>query len=98
MLNLDHLVGFDWDEGNKEKNWDKHKVDYPECEQVFFNKPLIISEDIKHSSQEQRCYALGQSDISRTLFIVFTIRNTKIRIISARDQNKKERMIYGQRA
>ena len=73
VLNLDHLVGFDWDEGNKEKNWDKHKVDYTECEQVFFNKPLIISEDIKHSSQEQRYYALGQSDISRTLFIVFTI-------------------------
>ena len=96
MLNLDHLVGFDWDEGNKQKNWEKHQVDYTECEQVFFNKPLLVNEDIKHSSQEQRYYALGQSDTNRTLFIVFTIRNNKIRVISARDQSKKERMIYGQ--
>ncbi len=98
MLNLDHLIGFDWDEGNKQKNWDKHQVDYTECEQVFFNKPLLISEDIKHSSQEQRYYALGQSDVNRMLFIVFTVRNNKIRIISARDQSKKERMIYGQQS
>ncbi len=95
MFNLDHLVGFDWDEGNKQKNWEKHQVDYTECEQVFFNKPLLISEDTTHSSQEQRYYVLGQSDISRTLFLVFTVRNNKIRIISARDQSKKERMIYG---
>jgi len=98
VLNLDHLIGFDWDEGNKQKNWDKHQVDYTECEQVFFNKPLIISEDVKHSSQEQRYYALGQSDINRTLFIVFTVRNNKIRVISARDQSKKERMIYEQQS
>lgn len=95
VFNLDHLVGFDWDEGNKQKNWEKHQVDYTECEQVFFNKPLLISEDTTHSSQEQRYYVLGQSDISRTLFLVFTVRNNKIRIISARDQSKKERMIYG---
>ena len=98
MLHLDHLIGFDWDEGNKQKNWDKHQVDYTECEQVFFNKPLIISEDTKHSSQKQRYYALGQSDISRALFIVFTVRSDKIRVISARDQSKKERMVYGQQA
>ncbi len=73
MFNLDHFIGFDWNEENKQKNWEKHQVDYTECEQVFFNKPLIISEDIKHSSQEQRFYALGQSDINRTLFIVFTV-------------------------
>lgn len=96
MFNLDHLVGFDWDEGNKQKNWEKHQVDYTECEQVFFNKPLLISEDTTHSYQEQRYSVLGQSDINRTLFLVFTVRNNKIRIISARDQSRKERMIYGQ--
>ena len=94
MLDLDQLVGFDWDEGNKQKNWEKQQVEYTECEQVFFNKPLLINEDVKHSTQEQRYYALGQSDTHRTLFIVFTIRNNKIRVISARDQSKKERMIY----
>ncbi len=96
MFNLDHFVGFDWDEGNKQKNWEKHQVDYTECEQVFFNKPLLINKDSTHSSQEQRYYVLGQTDISRALFLVFTVRNNKIRIISARDQSRKERMIYGQ--
>src|SRR5579863_2012151 len=98
MFDLDHLVGFDWDEGNKQKNWDKHQVDYTECEQVFFNKLLLIGEDTEHSLQEQRYYVLGQSDTGRTLFLVFTVRNNKIRIISARDQSKKERIIYGQQA
>jgi len=95
LFDPSNLVGFDWDEGNKQKNWEKHKVDYRECEEVFFNAPLLISEDMKHSSQEKRYHALGRSDAGRALFLVFTIRNNKIRIISARDQSKKERKIYG---
>ena len=87
---MDNLIGFDWNEGNKQKNWEKHQVDYTECEQVFFNKPLLISDDTNHSSQEQRYYALGRSDAGRTLFLVFTTRSNKIRIISARDQSKKK--------
>ena len=96
VFDFDNLVGFDWDEGNKQKNWEKHKVAYTECEEVFFNQPLLISEDIKHSSQEKRYYVLGQSDTGRTLFLVFMVRNNHVRIISARDQSKKERKIYGQ--
>jgi uncharacterized protein len=96
VFDLENLVGFDWDEGNKQKNWEKHQVDYTECEQVFFNKPLVINEDTKHSSHEKRYYVLGRSDTGRTLFLVFTIRNYKIRVISARDQSKKERKIYEQ--
>jgi len=90
------LVGFDWDEGNRQKNWENHQVDYRECEEVFFNQPLLVNEDVKHSFQEQRYYVLGRSDAGRALFLVFTIRNNKIRIISARDQSKKERTIYEQ--
>ncbi len=97
MFDLDKLVGFDWDEGNKQKNWERHEVDYKECEEVFFNKPLLISEDTKHSSQEKRYHVLGRSDAGRTLFLVFTIRNNKVRIISGRDQSRKERRIYEQR-
>ena len=96
MFDSNKLVGFDWDEGNKQKNWEKHQVDYRECEEVFFNKPLLVSEDIQHSSQEKRYYVLGRSDAGRTLFLVFTIRNNYIRIISARDQSRKERKIYEQ--
>jgi uncharacterized protein len=90
------LVEFDWDEGNRQKSWEKHQVDYRECEEVFFNQPLLVNEDVKHSFHEQRYYVLGRSDAGRALFLVFTIRNNKIRIISARDQSKKERAIYEQ--
>ena len=67
-----------------------------ECEQIFFNKPLIIAFDEKHFKQERRFYALGRTVINKLLFIVFTIRKNKIRIISARAMNKKERKIYDQ--
>ena len=95
VFDFDSIVGFDWDEGNKDKNWDKHQVDFRECEEVFFNQPLLIK-DIKHSFQEKRYYVLGRSDTNRMLFLIFTLRNNKIRVISARDQSKKERMIYEQ--
>jgi uncharacterized protein len=96
VFEFDNLIGFDWDVGNKQKNWEGHKVAYTECEEVFFNQPLLISEDTKHSSQEKRYHVLGRSDSGRMLFLVFTVRNNNIRIISARDQSKKERKIYGQ--
>ena len=96
MIDFDSIVGFDWDDGNKQKNWEKHQVDFRECEEVFFNQPLLIKEDSKHSSQEKQFYVLGRSDIGRMLFLVFTLRNNKIHVISALDQSKKERKIYEQ--
>jgi uncharacterized DUF497 family protein len=87
-------TGFEWDEHNSNKIWIKHRVSPSECEQVFFNIPLIISDDTEHSVLENRYYALGCTDEKRNLFIVFTIRNLKIRVISARDMNRKERKEY----
>ena len=86
--------GFEWDEGNAEKNWILHRVARNECEQVFFIEPLIVADDIKHSQLEKRWYVLGQTDSSRLLFIVLTIREKLIRVISARDMNQKERQMY----
>ena len=86
--------GFDWNEGNTDKNWLKHKVSSSECEQIFFNHPLLIQDDIIHSKTEQRFYALGQTDLKRFLFIAFTVRNNLIRVISARDMSRKERRVY----
>ena len=83
--------GFRWDDGNAPKIWDKHKVSIGEAEQVFFNHPLVVGVDAKHSSAENRYYALGESDAGRRLFIVFTIREEEIRIISARDMSRRER-------
>ena len=87
-------TGFEWDEGNKDKNWIKHKVSNSECEEIFFNQPLIVNFDEKHSETEARFYALGHTDLYRELFIVFTIQNKRIRVISARGMSKKERKIY----
>jgi uncharacterized DUF497 family protein len=92
--NLSKCIGFNWDEGNLLKNWEKHRVSVSECEQVFFNRPLVSRPDAEHSSDESRLYVLGQSDSGRHLFIVFTVRNNLIRIISARDMNRKERSAY----
>jgi hypothetical protein len=94
---LQECTGFEWDQHNIKKNWDKHKVAPVETEQVFFNKALIVVDDPKHSKQEKRFYALGRTDQNRNLFIAFTIRGEKIRIISSRDMNKKERRIYEER-
>ena len=91
---FDNCAGFQWDKGNSEKNWERHKVTRNECEQVFFNIPLIIADDKRHSDDEKRWYLLGQTDTSRFLFVVFTIRKNLIRVISARDMNKKEKDIY----
>ncbi|MCX5817473.1 MAG: BrnT family toxin [Proteobacteria bacterium] len=86
--------GFEWDKYNSGKIKTKHGVTPVECEQVFFNIPVIAGNDEKHSETEDRFYVLGQTDSGRLLFMVFTVRKEKIRVISARDMNKKERRVY----
>jgi len=85
---------FDWDKGNINKNWDKHRVHHLECEEIFFNEPIITKVEKGGVPQEERVSALGVTNEGRFLFVVFTIRRGKIRVVSARDTNKKERKIY----
>jgi uncharacterized protein len=87
-------TGFEWDAGNAEKNWQKHRVSTVDCEQVFFNQPLLAGADVPHSQREPRFFLLGQTDAGRRLFVVFTIRGTLIRVISARDISRRERKAY----
>ena len=94
MGKLAEAVGFDWDKGNIDKNWRRHKVSFKECEEVFLNQPLLLNFDKKHSRKEIRFQVLGKTNKGRKLFLVFTIRGKKIRVISGRDQNKKERRRY----
>ncbi len=91
---LKECTGFEWDEGNATKNWEKHDVSQSECEQVFFNKPLILHRDSAHSETESRYYILGRTDAGRLLFVVFTTKGKLIRVISARDMTKKEERRY----
>jgi uncharacterized DUF497 family protein len=94
MLEIDSIEGFDWDEGNNDKNWIKHQVSNSECEEVFFNLPLLLADDTKHSQDEKRYYVLGQTNAKRLLFIAFTVRENRIRVISARNMNSKEERAY----
>jgi hypothetical protein len=97
MIELNAIAGFDWDAGNARKG-EKHGVATGEAEQVFFNQPLLLLDDTKHSQQEPRYHALGKTDQGRLLHITLTLRDagTKIRVISARDMHKNERAIYEQ--
>lgn len=91
---LAQCTGFEWDEHNVDKNWLIHHVAFWECEEVFFNEPLIASKDTTHSPAELRFYVLGRTNAGRRLFIVFTIRENLIRVISARDMTRREKAVY----
>ena len=98
MTDLERIAGFGWDDGNNRKSADKHDVSQAEAESVFFNDPLIVAEDARHGRGEQRFNALGKTAQGRLLHVTFTLRadGTLIRVISARDMNRKERKIYEQ--
>ena len=96
MNQFSSIAGFQWDEGNSQKSAQKHGVHPTEAEEIFFNTPLIISNDDKHSRDEKRYLALGMTNKKRFLTVIFTLResNTLIRITSSRDQHQKERIVY----
>jgi|SRR3989344_4904928 len=91
------IEGFDWDKGNIDKNLKKHNVVNEESEEIFSNNPFVV-QDLRHSKKEQRFQAMGITHRGRLLFVTFTVRNidhqTKIRIISSRDMNRKEEIKY----
>ena len=95
MSDFAGIIGFDWDGVNARKN-EKHGVSAAEAEQVFFNSPLLVLEDAKHSSKESRYHALGKTDEGRLLHVTFTLRQagSNIRVISARNMHRKGREIH----
>lgn len=90
------LEGFEWDDGNSSKNWLGHDVQQVEAEQALLNTPLVVNATSTHAAAESRFIALGQTDAGRRLTIVFTVRGTRVRVISARSMSKKERRVYGE--
>lgn len=91
---LAYCTGFEWDAGNADKNWQRHRVTQPEAEQVFFNRPVLIAPDRKHARTEARFAALGKTHDGRRLSVVFTIRKRLVRVISARDMSQRDRRRY----
>jgi len=100
LLDISQIEGFEWDEGNSRKSAEKHDVSQAEAEQVFFNEPLLIVEDVSHSSDEIRLHGLGQTDAGRLLHISFTLRGNgkPIRVTSSGTIHRKERFRYEQEA
>jgi uncharacterized DUF497 family protein len=98
MIDWARIEGFDWDEGNARKSVDKHGVSQAEAEQIFFNEPLLVAEDARHSNREARLHGLGRADAGRLLHVTFTLRrdDTLIRVISARPMHRMERPRYEQ--
>ncbi len=90
------IEGFQWDEGNADKNWHRHEVTQAEAEQAFLNRPLLVAADPAHSTQEPRYFALGRTDRDRLLVVVFTVRGSLLRVISARPMSRRERKAYAQ--
>jgi hypothetical protein len=98
MIDWALITGFDWDEHNSRKSLVKHGVGQFEAEEPFFNAPLLVVADEKHSHAELRYHALGKTSANRFLHITFTLRaeGSLIRVISARDMHRKERKVYEQ--
>ena len=94
MIDLNKILGFEWDKWNIYKNYKKHDITPNETEEVFLDEKVKIKKDIKHQEQEERFIAIGKTTQHKMLFIVFTIRKDKIRIISGRMANKKEKGVY----
>ena len=97
MIDLSKVTSFDWDDGNERKN-DRHVVTAAEAELIFFNVPLLLLDDTRHSESEVRYHALGKTAETRRLHVSFTLRSdaSLIRVISARDMSRNERKIYEQ--
>ena len=96
MIDWARVVGFDWDAGNERKRLDKHRVSQGEAEQPFFNDPLLVLEDNRHSFAKARFHALGRTNEGRRLHVTFPLRRdgALIRVISARDMSARERLAY----
>ncbi len=94
MISLPEPLVFEWDSGNSDKNQRKHGISNKEAENAFIHYPLLIFEDTEHSAGERRFQAFGRTEEQKLLFMVFTVRKSNVRIISARRMDKKERRMY----
>ncbi len=80
---------FDWDDGNSAKNR-SHGLEISEIEEAFLSERKLLAVDYKHNQAESRYILLACNRQSRWLYVVFTMRQDKIRVISARYMHQKE--------
>jgi len=94
VIDLSRITGFEWGKGNIDKSYEKHNITPNEAEEVFIDENIWFQDDVDHSQREARFTAIGKTSQKHVLFIAFTVRGSKIRIISARRANIKERREY----
>lgn len=94
MIDLKKLIGFDWDKGNLDKSYQKHGITPNETEDAVADENVFLQEDLNHSQKEERFIAIGKTSKEKMLFTIFTVRNNRVRVISSRIANKKERRLY----
>jgi uncharacterized DUF497 family protein len=83
---------FEWDPGNATKSLQKHGVTCEEAEEVFTSGRFVpLGEQYEPSSPEPRFGILGETSRGKMLFLAFTLRRQRIRVISARPMNERER-------
>ena len=98
IVDLPEPLEFEWDEANKNKIWLKHKVSAEECEEAFAAEYLFRQPDNLHSNKESRHILISRTKKLKYLFIVFTVRKNKVRIVSARHMHKREIKFYEKEA
>lgn len=94
MVDGNRIIGFEWDKWNVDKSYKKYGITPNETEEVFLDEKVTIKKDFEHQEQEERFIAIGKTTENKILFVVFTMRKDKIRIISGRVANKKEKEVY----
>ena len=91
-------IQFQWDAGNRDKNWSKHRVTHAECEEAFFDPHKRLLRPTLHGERETRHVLIGYTAGKRLLFVVFTMRGHTVRVISARDVHRREKVLYEETA
>jgi uncharacterized DUF497 family protein len=84
---------FEWDENKNQTNLEKHSIDFNQAKEVFNDKNKIEIPDSRNDYGENRTRIIGKA-IDLVLSVIFTMRGTVTRIISARVASRKERQLY----
>lgn len=87
---------FEWDDDKSFQNERDHGVAFKEARSVFQDLGRVELYDEGHSEEEGQYVAIGFSYQGRILFVVFTPRGERIRLISARVAEVDEEKIYEQ--
>ena len=82
----------EWDDNKAEMNWKKHRIHFEDAALIFLDENRIDEFDEEHSDYEERRKVIGM--VENILFVVYTERGEKLRLISARNATRREKEDY----